>query len=58
MELELKAVLEDDSQYSQVQVSAEALITVKHDAALQDKIPTCQQKDLESACFVDSEAFL
>lgn len=28
--------------------SAQALITVKHDAVLQDKIPTCQQKDLDS----------
>lgn len=39
--------------------SAQPLITVKHDAVLQDnKIPTCQQKDLDSACFVDSEAIL
>lgn len=37
--------------------SVQALITVKHDTVLQDKIPTCQQKDLDSTCFVDSEAF-
>lgn len=33
--------------------SALALITVKHDAAVQDKIPMCQQKDLYSASFVE-----
>lgn len=39
--------------------SAQALITVEHDAVLQDnKIPMCQQKDLDSACSVDSEAVL